>query len=177
MLEPLKHILQARRIILASSSPRRREVLENIALALGKAKEVADRIEFSPQNPGLIVGADTVVILDSKILGKPASKNIAKQMLQSFSGRSHFVYTGIALITAEKTVTFHEKTEVHMAELTEEVIDAYVNTGEPMDKAGGYGIQGVGGTLVRSVVGDYFNVVGFPLHRFCSALVELYQQR
>ncbi|XP_059481199.1 probable bifunctional dTTP/UTP pyrophosphatase/methyltransferase protein [Neocloeon triangulifer] len=204
MLEPFKYILNARRIILASGSPRRKEVLDNIGLkfevipsifeenldpasyhdpsdfvidtAAHKVEEVYERLKNDAKKPDLIIGADTVVVFESQIYGKPKSEDHAFEMLKKFCGKSQFVYTGIVLKTNKETVKFFEKSEVTFGELTDEMIKAYIKTGEPMDKAGGYGIQSIGGTLVKSVNGDYFNIVGFPVYHFCKQLVGLVER-
>lgn len=171
-------------IILASASPRRKELLTTagidfvvkvadvdevidetltpdgvvMSLALQKAGAVA------VQNPeSVVIGADTVVVLDGKILGKPKSEENAIELLTMLSGKTHTVYTGVALIKGEKVKTFCEATQVEFYDLTKEEIEAYVATKEPMDKAGAYGIQGKGCVLIRKINGDYFNVVGLPV--------------
>ena len=176
--------------ILASESPRRRRLLEQLGLtfevrahgveeihppdaspedivldlSLRKAEPVADA------EPGaLTLGADTVVVLDGEVLGKPADAAHARLMLQRLSGRTHEVFTGIAIVHAgsDRCVTAHEATAVTFAEMSEEEIDRYVATGSPIDKAGAYGIQDDCGALfVSRIDGDYYNVVGLPLHRF-----------
>ncbi|MBQ3127980.1 MAG: septum formation inhibitor Maf [Clostridia bacterium] len=173
-------------IILASASPRRRELL---ALAgVDFAVKVADVEEVIPENASpdevvkslaiqkasavaqenpdsIVIGSDTVVALDGVILGKPRDEEDAVRMLKTLSGRSHTVYTGVAIIHGEKTSNFCEATEVVFNSLTDEEIRNYVATKEPMDKAGAYGIQGKGCVLVEKIVGDYFNVVGLPVSR------------
>ena len=125
----------------------------------------------------ILIGADTVVTLDKKIYGKPENDQHAKEMLQQFSGKTQNVYSGVCIFKGpSKKVAFHEDTEVTFDTLSEEVIEAYIATKEPNDKAGGYGIQAIGGTLVESIKGDYFNVVGFPLHRFCKELEKLLKE-
>ena len=171
-------------IVLASGSPRRKELLETLglefavcpakgeecppqgagpdetvkALSLAKAREVA---QAYPE--ALIIAADTIVWADSRILGKPRSEAEAEEMLAQLSGSSHEVYTGVTLICGEKTVCRSECTKVFFRALGEDEIRAYVKTGEPMDKAGSYGIQGKGTLLVESITGSYDNVVGLPL--------------
>lgn len=171
-------------IILASSSPRRKELLSQVSipftvhaahadetitegtrpekaveqLALRKAKAV-----FGFYPGAAVIGADTVVVSEGRILGKPESEQDARQMLASLSGSIHSVYTGVAIVTPNKTISFHEKTEVEFWDLTESEIVAYIKTGEPFDKAGGYGIQSAGALFVKSIKGDYFNVVGLPV--------------
>lgn len=178
-------------IILASASPRRKELLstagleftvrvadveevidENatpdevvMSLALQKAQAVA---QADPT--ATVIGADTVVVLDGEILGKPENEQNAIEMLTALSGRSHTVYTGVAIINGEKIKNFCEATQVEFFPLTEDEIRGYVATGEPMDKAGAYGIQGKGCVLVRKIDGDYFNVVGLPVSRVCREL-------
>ena len=171
-------------IILASASPRRKELLETAGLSF--TVKVADVEEIIEENmsadavvrslalqkaaavakdnaDAVVIGADTVVVLDGEILGKPKSKENAVELLMKLSGRSHTVYTGVAMIQGEKIKNFSEATEVEFYPLSEEEIEAYVATGEPMDKAGAYGIQGRGCVLIRKINGDYFNVVGLPV--------------
>lgn len=177
------------RIILASGSPRRRELLGNLGLkfdimvdnsdekffagehpkdtvmrlALQKAQNVADKIE----DAAIVIGADTVVSIDGKILGKPKDEEEAGLMLKQLSGRKHTVYTGVAAVnnaTGFKVNEF-EATDVKFRELSEDEINSYVKSGEPMDKAGAYGIQNLGALLVEGIDGDYFNVVGLPICR------------
>ncbi|XP_041357343.1 probable bifunctional dTTP/UTP pyrophosphatase/methyltransferase protein [Gigantopelta aegis] len=216
MLQPIMHILNTKQIILASGSPRRKQILQNIGMKFdvvpstfeenlnksefahpsdyvienARLKTLAVAEHFSKQQnilPDLIIGADTVVAMDNKIYEKPKDQSDAFSMLSQFSGRSHMVYTGIVLIMPAsltggtlpddkqfKVIKFFESTEVIMTKMSPEIINSYINTGEPMDKAGGYGIQGIGGTLVEAIKGDYFNVMGFPLHRFSRELSLLY---
>ena len=173
-------------VILASQSPRRRLLLGQMgftdfkicpargeevaapgltpaqlveALSSQKAAEVAAAAEAD----ALIIAADTVVAVDDRVLGKPHSEEEAAEMLLSLSGREHTVYTGVTLRRGSQIVTRHEATQVRFRSLTREEIDAYVATGEPMDKAGAYGIQERGALLVEGIRGDYFNVVGLPV--------------
>lgn len=180
-------------IILASASPRRKELLaltglsfkihpsdydEDLApgakpidaviqLALGKAKVVAQQY---PQS--MVIGADTLVALNDEIFGKPTSDTDAFRMLKSLSGKTHQVYTGVALIRDGEYKTFVEYTDVTFYPLTDNEIWDYIATGEPMDKAGAYGIQGKGSLLVKSVSGDYNNVVGLPISRLVREIKE-----
>ncbi|XP_048775832.1 probable bifunctional dTTP/UTP pyrophosphatase/methyltransferase protein isoform X2 [Ostrea edulis] len=213
MLEPILQQLNSKRIVLASSSPRRRQILGNINLKFETAKsnfeenldkgtfscpldyvretakqktlEVVDRLFSLEPSPDLIIGADTIVTNGKSIFEKPSSKDHAIEMITSFCGRSHKVLTSVVLVTPKSSdmfkgrislnarldiTQFEEESEVSMPNLTEDIIKSYVNTGESMDKAGGYGIQAVGGSLVSGIHGDYFNVMGFPLHRFCVEL-------
>lgn len=171
-------------LILASSSPRRQEILkkygykftvspadceektenglspEQVAesLAVQKAQWVSEKY---PNDT--VVGADTIVVNGSEILGKPKDKAHCKEMLSALSGVTHEVITGVAVICRGETDVFHSKTSVSFYNLTEEEIDDYIATGEPADKAGGYGIQGLGALLVKEIKGDYLNVVGLPM--------------
>jgi septum formation protein len=179
--------MQEKRLVLASGSPRRKELLAGLGLCFEvitsdvdesiapgtdpaeAVQELAYRKALSVANTlsgGLVLGADTVVALDGQILGKPADAQEAKRMLAMLSGRTHNVYTGIALIEAgtNRAVRDVKETQVVMKELTPEEIDAYVATGEPLDKAGAYGIQGLASTFITDIHGDYFAVVGLPLH-------------
>lgn len=183
-------------IILASQSPRRSELLRQIGLedfrvipAQGeermaeglhpsrlveglsrqKAREVARKCA-----PGdIIIGADTVVALGGRVLGKPGSPEEAGEMLRALSGREHQVYTGVTVIRGDRELVAHEVTNVYFREMTEEEIQWYVSTGEPMDKAGAYGIQGKGARFIPRIEGDYANVVGLPVCRLVAMLGQL----
>lgn len=210
MLAPISQLLGSRRLILASGSPRRKQILQNIGFVFdvvpstfeenlsksafsepwqyavetsrGKALEVAERLQ-EQQDWAVITGADTIVVLDGEILGKPGTDDNARSMLKKLSGRTHTVHTGVTLVWREgrggggggrlRQDCFHVGTDVTFAKLTPELIESYVQSQEPLDKAGGYGIQGLGGTLVEGVSGDYFNVVGLPLHRLCKELLSV----
>ena len=194
-------------IILGSASPRRRELLAQIGadfevrvsnkeevyysnvpeeivkeLALMKAENVAE--ELVEENPAgavkstVVIGADTIVVLDGKILGKPADEADAVQMLSSLQGRRHDVYTGVAVLdydeNGEKRVyNYPVGTAVYVNEMTEEEIRAYVETKDPLDKAGAYGIQGRFAAHIDRIEGDYYNVVGLPVSRVYRTLREL----
>lgn len=230
MLEPIRHLLLKQRNILASGSPRRREILASVGLpvdvipsqfienldkesfshpceyvkenAKQKAVEVWKRLmETDICKPDLVIGADTVVTMDEVIYEKPNDAREAFNMLSKLSGQKHTVFTGVALVTPlqasqqqvtdERSIpiippsspkesvdfvvtTFHEATDVTMTEMSDSIIQAYIETGEPFDKAGGYGIQGIGGSLIEGIRGDYFNVMGLPLHRLCKELFHMY---
>lgn len=175
-------------IILASNSPRRRELLAQIGirdfqilspdvdetvepglsparmvetLSLRKAQAAAGRAGAED----LIIAADTVVALDGRVLGKPQDQGEAFAMLSALSGREHRVYTGVTVLGGGQAATEHEETAVAFRALSPEEIRDYIATGEPMDKAGAYGIQGVGALLVQGIRGDYCNVVGLPVFR------------
>jgi septum formation protein len=184
------------KIILASSSPRRIEILKNLGiefdivpsnyeevivnklpedlvcyLAKNKALEVSSRVEVE----SLILAADTMVFVDKKPLGKPHTKNAAYSMLKSLSGRKHDVITGICLLSRKlnKIHVDYEVTNVFFRELSDEEILSYISTGEPLDKAGAYGIQGFGGLFVKRIEGCYFNVVGLPIYKLYNGLREM----
>jgi septum formation protein len=183
-------------LILASQSPRRKNLLKQIGMkfrvvpsrtaevilphqspgenaqriALEKALEVAARLK-----KGIVIGADTIVVLDHHILGKPKSKDDAKRMLRLLSGREHSVFTGFALkdVDTGKHTAGVEETKVRFRKLTEKEIADYVSSGSPMDKAGSYGIQDdFGAVFIERVNGCFYNVVGFPLARFYSTLQQ-----
>lgn len=180
-------------MILASASPRRHELIkllvDEITIKTKAVEEIID-LKASPQKnvqdlarikalavaeeneEELVIGADTVVCLDGQIMGKPNSAAEAKAMLRKLSGRTHEVCTGVALIQKSKGIdqTFVETTNVTMKALSDEEIDYYVGTKEPMDKAGSYGIQGKGALYISHIDGDYYNVMGLPVHRLYEAL-------
>lgn len=182
------------KIILASQSPRRRELLERMgisefeiipargeenivpgltpealveALSRQKCLEVA-----AVHREALVIAADTVVAVEGRVLGKPRSNAEAEEMLSLLSGREHRVCTGLSLSQGGRLRTGHEATAVRFRPLTREEIRRYVSTGEPMDKAGAYGIQGYGCLLVEGIVGDYYNVMGLPVCRLGRMLAE-----
>lgn len=176
-------------IILASQSPRRQELLKLITsdfeikvsnvdetlpdkITPKEAVMYLSKIKAEPFADGddIVIGADTVVALDGKILGKPKNEENAKEMLKFLSGRTHSVFTGVTLASGKKTKTFAVETKVKFFELTNEEIDAYIKTKEPFDKAGAYGIQGYGSLLVEKIDGDYFNVVGLPVSTLAREL-------
>lgn len=157
------------------------------ALAGGTAKTVASENvpsaagETASDDAVTLIGADTVVVLDGKVLGKPDGEEGAVRMLRALSGRSHQVYTGVSLLlirdgvlTAEEK--FHVCTDVTMREMTEEEIRRYVATGEPMDKAGAYGIQGKAAVFISGICGDYYNVVGLPICELTTRLRRLWKE-
>lgn len=191
-----------KKIILASASPRRKELLEQIGLSFQiepargeehitsviprevveelsyqKAMEVA---ELHRDEDALILGADTIVVYDNQIMGKPADEEEAKAMLRQLSGKTHCVFTGVTAVlweNKEKTVrTFSEKTEVTFYPMSEEEIMFYVKIREPMDKAGAYGIQGIGAKYIQAICGDYNNVVGLPVARLYQEVLREWLQ-
>lgn len=180
-----------RRVVLASESPRRRELM-NITgipfythaakidetfnadlsieegvmdIALRKAKKV---FETNPNE--IVIGADTIVVIDQEILGKPKDVEDAYRMLRLLSGKTHQVISGVAIVGNDIQKTFYEVTEVTFANLSDDTIEWYIKSREYYDKAGGYGIQGKGMVLVEKINGDYFNVVGMPMHRLVKEL-------
>ena len=182
------------RVVLASSSPRRRELLNLIGIAhevrpanidesmrtreaprrhaerLAREKATA----IASRDPDLItIGADTVVVINRKVLGKPKDRDEATHMLSQLSSREHTVITAVAVARGKKLRSSIEEVRVKFRRLRDEEIEAYVATGEPMDKAGAYGIQGYGATIVERIDGDYFAVMGLPLVRLASLLRDL----
>lgn len=180
-------------IILASASPRRQELLANLGLNFEvRVSEVDETLDdnFSPAQQveqlaerkaaavasqctgGLVIGADTLVVLADKSLGKPADRQEAVQMIKNLQGRSHEVYTGLAVIDAAtgQSVVTHQVTAVRFKPMTLEQIERYVDTGEPMDKAGAYAVQGKASIYIDSIRGCYFNVVGLPVSKLANAL-------
>lgn len=178
-------------LILASQSPRRHELLksagydfeivpakseehipentppEQAVMALARQKA----LEISTLHPdATVIGADTIVVIDNVILGKPSDKSEAFDMLRTLSGRTHTVFTGVCVIMGNSEETFAESTEVEFYELSDEEITAYIETGEPFDKAGAYGIQEKGALLVKGIVGDFYNVMGLPIGRLVRCL-------
>ncbi len=177
-------------LVLASQSPRRRELLSLIQkdftvqsscveeivpegltaeetvvyLAKLKAEEVAQRLKTSTDSQKtVVIGADTVVVLDGEIMGKPKNRDDCIRMISLLSGRQHEVYTGVAIVVKGQTESFYQRTAVRFLDLTKEEIEWYASLQEPYDKAGAYGIQGFGSLLVEGIDGDYFNVMGLPV--------------
>ena len=213
------HILDEvnkKKIILASGSPRRKEILQQIGLkfavipstfdeksidkklfktpqdfvkfrAQQKAKNILETFEKvnhthhfniskkKDENIFMVIGSDTVVVLDEKILERPINKENAFQMLKSLSGRKHMVCTGVALISKKFEIIFCDTTFVEFDEISDEMISAYIETGEPMDKAGSYGVQAIGGSFIKKIDGCFYNVMGFPLHLFCKEILKINQ--
>ncbi len=185
--------------VLASASPRRKELLEVLGLKFDIVVSNADESSVSADVPvgiyvqelallkasatakhllkrkkAVVISADTVVTLDGEILGKPSNEEEAERMLSRLSGRAHEVYTGYCVMRVSdgKTVCSSVRTTVMFKNLSKETIRRYIASGEPMDKAGAYGIQGLGSMLVKGIDGDYFNVVGLPVAALCDTLEE-----
>ena len=186
---------KATKIILASSSPRRIELLKSLGLkfkvipadieekfdrnlspvqiACKLAEEKAEVIKQKiKDSSAIIIAGDTIVVLGKKILGKPRTKKEAEQMLSLLSGKTHIVVTGLCVIQGKKKVVSHVSTKVRFHKSNKSIIRGYVNSGEPMDKAGAYAIQGKGVILVEKIQGDYFNVIGLPLLKLSEMLQE-----
>lgn len=190
------------RVVLASASPRRKELLQRagiafevlpatgeeiitgenprevvMELAFKKAKEVAGKLAAKDGGELLILGADTVVTYDGAVLGKPRDEADAVRMLSVLSGSTHSVFTGVALIYqargTERVLNFYQETRVTMYPMSPGEIQAYVRSGEPMDKAGAYGIQGRGTVFIEKIAGDYNNVVGLPMARVYQEMKKL----
>lgn len=182
------------KIILASASPRRRELLatagfefeikvsqadesvpEGTAPACAAAMVARKKaLAVSADNPdACVLGADTIVVLGGEIMGKPADRADAVRMLTGLSGKTHTVITGVCLAYKGESVSFAQETRVKFYSLSPAEIEAYVESSEPMDKAGAYGIQGRGCTLVEGIEGDYFNVVGLPVARVSREIRKL----
>lgn len=184
-------------LILASKSPRRKEILSNVGLdfeiyvsdtdesvpfgtlpydavmQISRRKAEAVRNALGEKAKGkIILGADTVVTLENRIIGKPKDKDDAVEILKSLSGKRHVVYTGFTVIKDDFLYSDFESTNVYFRSLTQAEIIAYVNSGEPMDKAGAYGIQQLGALLVNKIHGDYFNVMGLPINRIAVTFNE-----
>lgn len=181
-----------KKLILASASARRREMLSHIGLeytalscdvdetsglpnapalavqTLAKRKACA-ALELAHE-PAIVVGADTIVYINGHMLTKPSDADKAREMLGELSGNVHEVYSGLCVTDGEKCICTHSMTSVKMREIGSRELEAYIATGEPFDKAGGYGIQELGGIFVEQISGDYYNVVGLPLEKLCVIL-------
>lgn len=143
------------------------------ATALGKCLEVAERLKNDEKPVDLIIAGDTIVTLNQKVYGKPKKSEVAFEMLSELIGKSHVVYTGVVLKYKDQVVKFTEAANVTFGKANAAQIQSYVDTGEPLDKAGGYGIQGIGGCLIEKIDGDYFTVVGLPLYRLSVEICKL----
>ena len=182
-----------RRIILASGSPRRKELLSSLGLKFEVHKPNTDETPKKNESPSdlcrrlaifkaietlasfhdaLVIAADTIVVIDNKILGKPKDRRDAVRMLKMLQGREHLVLTGVCVEDIDKVHSHVESTLVKFRELSDDEINAYVMTGECNDKAGAYAVQGKGSLLIEKIEGDYFNVVGLPLCRLGIMLHE-----
>lgn len=192
------------KIILASASPRRRELLEQIGMAFEvmpsdieektasrvpcemvmelsgmKAMDIFEKLPLEERELVIVAGADTVVAFKEQIMGKPSDRKNAEEMLSLLQGKTHQVYTGVTLIWQKEKekqpskLSFYEKTEVSMYPMSMQEIRGYVDTGEPMDKAGAYGIQGKCAAFIKEIRGDYYNVVGLPIGRLYQEIKKI----
>jgi septum formation protein len=183
------------KLVLASSSPRRKDILQNagytfevkephidenlriklppidlvMKLSLLKANSI-----FANDEDEVVVGADTIVCIDGKNIGKPENADQARSLLRQLSGRLHRVYTGVAIVSKERQETFFVQAKVNFMKLDEDLINRYIETGESFDKAGGYAIQGKGCTFVDTIDGDYFGIVGLPISQLAKRLERDY---
>lgn len=190
------------KIILASASPRRRELLSQIGLEFevmpgnmdektkshipsqmvmelsqAKAMDIFNKLSEKERADSIVIGADTLVAFENQVMGKPENRKQAIEMLSCLEGSTHQVYTGVTLVRQKDKepviVSFFEKTDVTMYPMSGKEIDAYVDTGEPMDKAGAYGIQGKCAAFIKEIRGDYNNVVGLPIGRLYQELKKI----
>ncbi|MGM9531163.1 Maf family protein [Intestinibacter sp.] len=182
-------------IILASASPRRKEILQNTKLKFEVQKSEIEEEVFEEESPEsmvvrlayekafdvaqknrdkLVIGADTIVVLGNEVLGKPKDEKEAFDMIQKLSNKTHRVITGISLINLKKGIVIndYQVSYVTFKDLSEDSIKDYINTKESLDKAGGYGIQGYGALLVEGIQGDYFNIVGLPISKLSDLLKD-----
>ncbi len=180
------------KLVLASKSPRRSEILKNAGIdftvrvadadeTIPEGTKPEDAVVFLAARKALaveraddesVLGADTIVVLDDKILGKPKDKEDAYNMIKSLSGRVHSVFTGVCAVGNGVSLTFAEETKVEFYPLSEDEINEYINTNEPYDKAGAYGIQGLASKFIRGIQGDYFNVVGLPVSSVYKKIIK-----
>lgn len=192
------------KIILASASPRRRELLEQIGMEFEvipsdieekavsqvpcemvmelsgmKAVDIFEKLPLEKRTSVIVAGADTVVAFKERIMGKPSDRKNAEEMLSLLQGKTHQVYTGVTLVWQKEKdeqpskLSFYEKTEVSMYPMSMQEIGRYVDTGEPMDKAGAYGIQGKCAAFIKEICGDYYNVVGLPIGRLYQEIKKI----
>ncbi len=187
-------LLKNKKVVLASKSPRRKEIFKMLGanalqipsvkeeisnlsnpsqLAMNNAKLKVEDVANKMDRECIVIAADTIVYVDKQILGKPKDIFDGKEQLRKLSGRSHYVYTGISVSHKGRNITKFTRTKVCFNELSEKEINDYFETKEPLDKAGSYGIQGYGSQFVKKIVGDYFNVMGFPISLFYEILKEL----
>ena len=180
------------KLVLASKSPRRSEILKNAGIdftvrvadadeTIPEGTKPQDAVVFLAARKALaveraddetVLGADTIVVLDDKILGKPKDREDAFNMLRSLSGRVHSVFTGVCAVGDGISLTFAEETKVEFYPLTDDEINEYLDTNEPYDKAGAYGIQGIASKFIRGIEGDYFNVVGLPVSSVYKKIIK-----
>lgn len=183
------------KLVLASKSPRRSEILRNAGIdftvrvadadeTIPDGTKPEDAVVFLAARKALaveraedetVLGADTIVVLDDKILGKPKDREDAYNMIKCLSGRVHSVFTGVCAVGNGISLTFAEETKVEFYPLTDDEINEYIDTNEPYDKAGAYGIQGIASKFIRGIQGDYFNVVGLPISSVYKKIIKKQQ--
>lgn len=180
-----------KQIILASASPRRKEIMNllnipyeikiaDIDEKINKDNDLIQEIEnisylkalkvFNENKDAVVIGADTIVVINNEVLGKPKSKQEAKQMLQMLQNNFHHVITSVTILSNKKSETFSNISKVIFNNMSNEEIDEYINTNEPMDKAGAYAIQGLGAKFVNSIEGDYYAIMGLPINELYKRL-------
>lgn len=183
------------KIILASASPRRKEIMDllnipyeikiaDIDEKINKDNDLVKEIEnisylkalkiFKENKDTVVIGADTIVVVNNEILGKPKSKQEAKQMLEKLQGNFHHVITGVTILSSKQSETFSNVSKVIFNPITSEEIDEYINTNEPMDKAGAYAIQGLGAKFINSIEGDYYAIMGLPISELYKRLKKYF---
>lgn len=182
-------------IVLASASPRRSEILDNLNIKYAKVVSNINEEVYKNENPielvktlayekansvleliprdSIVIGADTIVVFNNLILGKPKDDNEAFTHLKMLSGKPHYVYSGISMIYNDNTYINYGSTKVFMKEYSEDEIKSYINTREPLDKAGAYGIQGIGSVFIEKIEGDFFTVMGLPVVKMIEGFRHL----
>lgn len=181
------------RLILASGSPRRRELLESLGIpfeiivsnadeSIDRNADIVSEIErlsyakalevFRNNKDAIVIGSDTTVVIGNEVMGKPADKNDAKRMLKLLSGNTHKVITAVSIISAKRSDTFSSVSDVRFIDLSDEEIEEYIATGEPLDKAGSYAIQGIGSKFIECINGDYYAIIGLPISKLYRKLKE-----
>ena len=179
------------KLILASQSPRRKQILEMLNIPfeiivadidekINPDNELTKEIEnisflkalkvFNDNKDAVVIGADTIVVVDGKILGKPKNEEEAKQMLKLLQDNMHYVITGVTILSSKQSETFSNVSEVYFNPITDEEIDEYIKTKEPMDKAGAYAIQGIGAKFIRKINGDFYSIMGLPVSEVSQRL-------
>lgn len=183
------------KIILASASPRRKEIMDllnipyeikiaDIDEKINKDNDLVKEIEnisylkalkiFKENKDTVVIGADTIVVVNNEILGKPKSKQEAKQMLEKLQNNFHYVITGVTILSSKQSETFSNVSKVIFNPITSEEIEEYINTNEPMDKAGAYAIQGLGAKFINSIEGDYYAIMGLPISELYKRLKKYF---
>lgn len=182
-----------KRIILASKSPRRKQIMEMLKLPFDvEVADIEERINyqndlrkeienlsflkalnvFNKHNDAVVIGADTIVVINNEVLGKPKDEEDAKRMLSLLKNNMHYVITGVSIISKEKSESFVSISEVYFNDISDNEIDEYIKTKEPMDKAGAYGIQGLGAKFINKINGDFYSIMGLPINELYKRLKE-----